>query len=174
MTTPSIKAIFFSLSALLFMVSFSGILIANPIDDLKKVGEAKLKVLFWDIFNSSLYSENGEYQVDQFPQALKINYLRDVDSEDLIVRTQNEWEKLGIKKEIFSPWITLLSNIYPDIIKGDTLSFIVKEDQQSDFYLNGKKIGIISDQTFGKNFLRIWLDENCSYPNLRKKLIGLK
>ena len=51
---------------------------ANPIDELKKIGEAKLKVLFWDVYNSSLYSKTGKYEEEQFPQALKINYLIDI------------------------------------------------------------------------------------------------
>ena len=44
--------------------------------------------------------------------------------------------------------------------------------QQSEFFFNGKTIGKITDRTFGKSFLRIWLDENCSYPKVRNKLIG--
>ena len=146
----------------------------NPLDDLKKVGAAKLKVLFWDVYESSLFSKTGEHQADQFPQALKINYLRDITAKDLIDRTKDEWDKLGIKKVIFNQWIPLLTNIFPDIKKGDTLSLIVRENQQSEFFFNGKTIGKISDQTFGKNFLRIWLDDNCSYPRVRKKLIGSK
>ena len=68
----------------------------------------------------------------------------------------------------------LLGNIFPDIKKGDTLLLNVSENQQSEFFLNGKAIGKIIDQNFGRNFLRIWLDENCSYPKIRDKLIGLK
>jgi hypothetical protein len=158
--------------AVLCTLVFSGVSLANPLENLKKVGEAKLKVLFWDVYNSSLYSETGEYQAEQFPQALKINMLRDIDAEDLIERTQDEWDKLGIKKVIFSQWIPLLINIFPDIKKGDTLLFRVSEKQQSEFFFNGKTIGKITDQTFGKNFLRIWLDKNCSYPSVRNKLIG--
>jgi hypothetical protein len=146
---------------------------ADPLAELKKVGEAKLKVLFWDVYNSSLYSQTGEYQVEQFPQALKINYLRDIDAEDLVARTQKEWEKLGIKQETFTPWISLLAEIFPNINKGDTLLLDVSKDQQSEFYFNGKTIGKITDKNFGPNFLRIWLDENCSYPKVRNKLIGL-
>ncbi len=145
---------------------------ADPLADLKKVGEAKLQVLFWDVYNSSLYSQTGEYQVEIFPQALKINYLRNIDAKDLIERTQDEWEKLGIEKAKFSPWITLLTDIFPDIKKGDTLLLKVSDTQQSEFFFNGQTIGQISDQAFGKSFLRIWLDENCSYPKVRKKLIG--
>ena len=146
---------------------------ADPLSELKRVGEAKLKVLFWDVYNSSLYSQTGEYQSEQFPQALKINYLRDIDAEDLIQRTQDEWQKLGIKKETFATWIPMLSEIFPDIKKGDILLLNVDKNQQSEFFFNGKTIGKITDQTFGKSFLRIWLDENCSYPKVRNKLIGL-
>ena len=158
--------------AVLCTLLFTGVSMADPLDDLKKVGEAKLKVLFWDVYNSSLYSKTGEFEAEQFPQALKINYLRDIDAEDLIERTQDEWKKLGIKQVTFGQWIPLLTNIFPDIKKGDTLLISVRENQQSEFFFNGKSIGKITDQTFGKNFLRIWLDKNCSYPNVRYKLIG--
>ena len=162
----------YCLLAVLCTLVLSGVSMANPLNEKKKVGEAKLKVLFWDVYNSSLYSKTGEYQAEQFPQALKIYYLRDIDAEDLIERTQDEWKKLGIKQVIFSQWIPLLANIFPDIKKGDTLLLTVSENQQSEFFFNGKLIGKITDQTFGKNFLRIWLDKNCSYPNVRYKLIG--
>lgn len=146
---------------------------AAPLSELKKVGEAKLKVLFWDVYNSSLYSKTGEYQAEDFPQALKISYLRDIDAEDLIETTQQEWEKLSIKQETFTPWISLLTEIFPNIKKGDTLLLHVGKDRQSEFYFNGKTIGKMPDKSFGPSFLRIWLDENCSYPKVRNQLIGL-
>jgi hypothetical protein len=146
---------------------------SDPLSELEKVGEAKLKVLFWDIYNSSLYNQTGEYQAEQFPLALKITYLRDVDAKDLIKRTQDEWQKLGIKQELFGPWLPLLTDILPNIKKGDTLLLSVCENQQSTFFFNDETIGTITDHTFGMGFLRIWLDENCSYPLVRDKLIGL-
>jgi hypothetical protein len=163
----------FGLLVILCALIFSGVSMADPLSGLKKVGEAKLKVLFWDVYNSSLYSQTGEYQSETFPQALKISYLRDIDAEDLIERTQDEWQKLGIKPAIYNPWIPLLTKIFPDIKKGDTLLLSVHENQHSEFFFNGKTIGKITDLTFGTSFLRIWLDENCSYPKVRNKLIGL-
>ena len=112
------KCSIYWLLAILCTLVFSGVSMANPLDDLKKVGEAKLKVLFWDVYNSSLYSKTGEYQAGQFPQALKINYLRNIDAEDLIERTHDEWEKLGIKQVTFRQWTPLLTNIFPDIKKA--------------------------------------------------------
>jgi len=160
--------------AVLCTLFFSGVTMADPLSELKKVGEAKLQVLFWDVYNSSLYSQTGQYLAESFPQALKIDYLRNIDANDLIEKTQDEWEKLGIEKVKFTPWITLLTDIFPDIKKGDSLLLSVNKNLQSEFFFNGKKIGEITDQTFGKTFLRIWLDENCRYPQVRNKLIGIK
>jgi hypothetical protein len=163
----------FRIFVVLCCLIFTGVSMASPLVDLKKVGEAKLKVLFWDVYNSSFYSKTGEYQAEIFPQALNINYLRDIKAQNLIERTQDEWEKLGIEQATFSQWIPLLTNIFPDIKEGDTLLLSVGENQQSEFFFNGKTIGKITDTNFGKSFLRIWLDENCSYPKVRNKLIGL-
>lgn len=157
----------------LYSLCFSGVSMANPIAELKIVGEAKLKVLFWEVYNATLYNQTGEYQAELFPQALKINYLRDIDAEDLIETTQDEWEKLGFKAKTFGDWISLLTRVFPNIKKGDTLLLKVTENQHSEFFFNGKTIGKITDPSFGKSFLRIWLDENCSYPKVRNKLIGL-
>ena len=147
---------------------------SDAVAGLIKIGEAKLKVLFWDIYNSSLYNKTGQYQEGQYPLALKIDYLRDVDAKDLIQRAQEEWLKLGISKEMFSSWILLLSDIFPNIKKGDSLVLSVGVDQQSEFIYNGVSIGKISDQSFGASFLSIWLDVKCSFPSVRNKLIGQK
>jgi hypothetical protein len=159
--------------AVLFSLSFSGGAMANPLSELKKVGEAKLTVLFWDVYNSTLYSQTGEYQAELFPQALEIIYLRDIDADDLIERTKEEWQKLGIKHDIFEQWLPMLTEIFPDIKKSDTLLLKVSENRQSEFFFNGKRIGKINDESFGQNFLNIWLDKNCSYPKVRDQLIGL-
>lgn len=146
---------------------------ANPLDGLEKVGEAKLKVFFWDVYYSSLYSPTGEYQTDLYPIALKIDYLRDIDAEDLLESTEEEWSKLGIKSAQTTQWLVMLKDIFPDIKKGDTLLLNVNQAQQSMFYLNSQPIGMIEDVEFGGSFLRIWLDKNASYPKVRNKLIGL-
>ena len=167
------KSNIFWLLIVLNTIAFSGVAMANPLFELKKVGEAKLQVVFWDIYNASLYNQTGEYQAELFPQALKIDYLRDIDSEDLIARTLEEWQKLGIKQETWTPWIPLLTEIFPNIKKGDSLLLNVSKNQHSEFFFNGKTIGKITDKNFGSSFLRIWLDEKASYPKVRNKLIGL-
>ncbi|MFT5674156.1 MAG: hypothetical protein ACI808_000063 [Paraglaciecola sp.] len=159
----------------LFLLLFSlttGAAMVNPINGLQKVGEAKLEILFWDIYTSELFSASGRYQKDIYPIALKIKYLRNIDAADLIDKTLEEWLKLGITKKQAKPWLSQLQELWPNIKKRDELLLLVNEDKSSEFFFNGESLGQLDDSEFGSSFLRIWLDENCSYPKLRKKLIG--
>lgn len=162
----------FSLHTLLLWLMLSGACIAEPLAGLKQVGEARLKVLFWNIYDSRLYSANGEYQQDSYPQALQLDYLRDIDAEDLLKHTRDEWQKLAVPKESAERWLTQLKDIFPDIKEADQIILRVSEQGHSQFYFNSQSIGLITEPEFGSSFLRIWLDENSSYPNVRKQLIG--
>lgn len=145
---------------------------ANPIHQLQKVGEAKLEFLFWDIYRSKLYSPSGNYQQNSYPVALDIEYLRDIKAVDLVERTADEWQKLGFEPAQVQQWLVLLSDMWPNIKKHDSLLLLIDEHQKSNFYYNEQLIGSLEDPLFGPSFLSIWLDENCSYPELRKQLIG--
>ncbi|WJG09955.1 chalcone isomerase family protein [Aliiglaciecola sp. LCG003] len=145
---------------------------SNPIEGYKKVGEAKLEIFFLDIYRSELYTQTGDYQPNEFPQALKIHYLRNIKAIDLVDRTEQEWQKLGVSQDDIDSWISKLKPIWPDIRKNNELLLVVNEVGQSHFYFDNKPIGSIADSSFGPNFLRIWLDEKSSYPDLRKQLIG--
>jgi hypothetical protein len=146
---------------------------ASPTADMKKVGAAKLEMFFLDIYNSELFSVDGNYRKGDYPLALNINYLRNIKAKDLVERTEEEWEKLGYSAEQITPWLNTVNELWPDIKKGDSLLLVVKKDLSSVFYFNGSEIGKIADSSFGTSFLAIWLDENCSNPKLRQKLIGV-
>lgn len=163
----------FGLILCLFCILMIGASMASPLDGLKKVGEAKLTVYFWDVYHSSLYSPTGSYQAELFPMALNIDYLRDIDAEDLLESTKEEWQKLGINSSESAEWLVKLADIFPDIKKGDTLLLLVNDAQQSTFFYNDNPVGVIKDVDFGRSFLRIWVDKNASYPKVRNKLIGL-
>ncbi|MDO6693953.1 chalcone isomerase family protein [Aliiglaciecola sp. 3_MG-2023] len=145
---------------------------ANPIADLSKVGSAKLEVFFFDIYFSTLYSKSGKYSEDELPLALQIKYLRAIKSEDLLNRTKQEWQKLGFSSQDVENWLQTLDSIWPNINKHDVLTLKVGSNGHSEFFFNDAPIGVIEDQKFGPSFLAIWLDEKCSYPKLRKQLIG--
>ena len=160
--------------ALLFPV----ILSASPIDALKPVGSAKLSVVFWDIYQSTLYSDDGTFTSDDLlleshkPLALNIQYLRDIEADELIEATADEWDKLGVEKATYQPWLNQLGAIWPDIQENDELLFVLKQAESGVFYFNQSEIGRVASAEFAKQFLRIWLDPQSSYPKLRNKLIG--
>jgi len=160
---------FISSVATLFTLAF-----LNPIQQLQPVGQAQLSYLFWTVYNSTLYTRSGNYQVNEYPQALSITYLLEIKQEDLIENTRKQWQAIGVYDESLSEtWLKQVAIIWPQqVTEKDNLTLLVDEQQHSHFYFNGKEIGAIKGVGFGKHFLAIWLSPDTEYPELRQKLIG--
>jgi hypothetical protein len=142
-----------------------------------KIGQAHMSVLFFDVYDIALFSKDKKWQQNNFPQALKITYLRDILKDDLLKATQEQWQHIALKQAKQTDWINQLNMIWPDIKQSNGLTIVVDINQKSKFYFNSKNInnkliGEISDPDFGPAFLAIWLGENTSEPKLRKRLIG--
>lgn len=143
---------------------------ATPVDKLQKVGSARLKVLFWTIYDSTLYSDDGQFDGIEPHIALQITYRRSINSPDLIRRTAEEWQKRNVAPTLQQTWLAQLRNLWPDVRAGDTLTLYVDEELYSRFYFNGRFIGSLDDSGFTHRFLAIWLDENSDYPEQRANL----
>ncbi len=139
----------------------------------KKVGSAKFSVLFWDIYNSTLYTKLGSYSHKNSPDSLlfEIEYLKDIKTNDLVDRTVQQWKYLDIPESEYSKFIPTLNAIWPDIVSGDKLSMLVLNNQ-SVFYFNDIKVGSIEEKEFGELFLSIWLLPKTSQKKLRNQLLG--
>jgi len=142
--------------------------------ELALVGEARLKVLFWPVYDSRLYSASGTYTEAQRPVRLEIQYLRDIDAEELIEQTGNEWQQQRIPAQQQQLWLQTLSELWPDVSKNDVLALHIDERNKSTFYRNGAVLGSIDDANFGQSFLDIWLSPQTSRPQLRQNLLGLR
>jgi hypothetical protein len=140
--------------------------------ELQKVGEARLKVLFWPIYDSRLFSADGTYQPGKPPLRLEIQYLRDIESKDLVERTAAEWQA----QQLFHPnqqeWLETLSRIWPDVAENDVISLELRENLHSHFYVNNTWVGSIEDPAFGQQFLDIWLSPQTTRPEIRQQLLG--
>lgn len=145
-----------------------------PLNGLKRVGQSRLKVLFWNVYDSSLYTIDGTYKKAHYPIALRINYLRDIDAEDLLKQTQKEWQHQNISHPQIASWLTELATLWPDLKKGDELIFRVDKNLTNQFYYNQQPIGGITHPDFSPLFLAIWLSEKSRYSNVRNKLIFSK
>ena len=135
------------------------------------VGRARLKVLFWNIYDSALYTPSGTWQ-GEGPYQLSLHYLRDIPVHQLIEQTDKAWREQGRNHPLQAEWLVQLMDIWPDITEGDNLVLSVAASGHSGFWFNGEFIGGIRDEAFGPLFGGIWLDADSPEPALRAKLIA--
>jgi hypothetical protein len=137
------------------------------------IGETTFSILFWDLYKSQLLTTSGKYPIDikKDDLIMDIRYLADISSDDLIERTIEQWQYLGIAPENYQGYLPELKAIWPDITDGDSLSLLIYQGR-SVFYYNQQYVGVINEPKFGQIFLAIWLSEKTSEPSLRLELLG--
>ncbi|WP_153913623.1 chalcone isomerase family protein [Shewanella sp. TC10] len=139
---------------------------------LQMVGEADMDLLWFSIYSAKLMSVDGDYQQNQFPLKLEIQYHRDIEAEDLIEATVDQWQHIGIAEQDIPRLQQQIEQAWPDVKEGDKLSFMMHNDDLGQFYFNDNPLPLIEETGFSKAFLGIWLSEKTSRPELREQLIG--
>lgn len=145
---------------------------AEPLRDLNEVGSARLKVMFWNIYESTLFSANGYFEGIEPDVALEIEYRRNIRKQKFIEHTREEWKKQSLYFEGAERWLEQLQVLLPDVSSGDTLIVKVNTKLESEFYFNQSWLGKITEPQFTETFLAIWLSDKSSYPELRQQLLG--
>lgn len=141
--------------------------------DLVLLGESRLSVLFWDIYDARLYVTNGIYDPNK-PFALALSYLRPFSGSDIAERSVEEIRNQGSDDEsLLVSWESQLKAIFPDVVEGDQIVGISDPLEGARFFLNDSFIGTISDPNLSQRFFDIWLSEKTSEPGLRKSLLGV-
>ena len=136
-----------------------------------QVGKATFSVLWFDIYQSELFTPSGKYDKDEKNFVFRISYLKPISSEELIERTVEQWQHIQYPKEWYEKFLPRLKTLWPDIKAGDQLMMVTSENQ-SEFIYNGQSIGAIEDKQFGHLFIDIWLSPKTSQPKLRQRLLG--
>jgi len=138
----------------------------------KLVGEGRLSYLVWNIYDAELYAPEGTWKDNQ-PFALKLTYLMDIEGKKIANRSAVEIREQGTANEVqLATWHSQMCKIFPNIVKGETITGIYTKDAQTIFYKNDEEIGRIIDPQFSKAFFGIWLNENTNAPDLRHKLLN--
>ena len=135
------------------------------------VGEARLKVFIWKVYDSALFTPSGRWQGGA-PYQLSLHYLRDIPAATLVEETEKAWQEQGRSHPRLNEWLGLLGDLWPDITEGDNLVFGLNASGDSAFWFNGSPVGSIDDRDFGPLFGGIWLDPDSPRPGLRAQLIG--
>ncbi|MGR4988446.1 MULTISPECIES: chalcone isomerase family protein [Vibrio] len=145
------------------------------------VGEAQLTWFVFDIYKSRLKAPGGQYlvssDVSPHPFALEINYQRDISKEQLLDVTDEQWQKLGFTQAYRQQWISELNTMFPDIKKGDELTYLTDGTNGQLIYRKAGRepyqtVGYVRDEHLNDAFLSIWLSPQTAFPKLRKQLIG--
>ena len=140
-------------------------------DNWKTVGQATLKVLWFNVYTAELLTTQGNYSGFEGPLILKLNYLRNISKQQLLEETNKQLQRFVSEKQA-SVWSNALQSIWPAIKKGDQLSFWIDGQGFGHFFLKDVWIGSIEDPVFSGSFVQIWLSKESNYPNLAKRLRG--
>ena len=141
----------------------------------QKVGQTRLSVLFWDVYDARLFTPSGSFDWEQRKQQRKtliLDYLRDIKATDLVDKTAEEWERLGLSHEDQQQWLDTLNQMWPNIKEGDCLALVETEQGYANFYQGDKLLGTIENETFTEHFLAIWLSPESRYEDERDELTG--
>ena len=139
---------------------------------LKQVGISTLRVAFFKVFDSALFTESGDWRDPRTSFRYELTYARSISGNFLVSQTTKEWDHLGFQDNRRSRWVEALKAIWPDVNKGDTIAFDVDAEGVSRFYFNGAWVGTINDPDFAPSFIAIWLSPDTSRPAHREGLLA--
>ena len=144
----------------------------DALPPLKQVGTSSLRVMVFKVFDSELFTETGEWQDPKTSFRYELTYARNISGSALASQTTKEWDHLGFTDERQASWVEYLETIWPDVTKGDTITFDVDAVGVGRFYFNGEWLGVVQDPDFAPMFIAIWLSPETSRPAHREGLLA--
>jgi len=140
-------------------------------DNFKRVGQTTLSVLWIDVYTAELFTGDGDYTNDTLSVVIELSYHQNISQNSLLKETGNQIKEFARDAQI-DEWLDSLAAIWPDIKEGDRLAFWKDKSGLGHFFLKDRWIGSLEDPEFSTAFLKIWLSEKSSYPQLAKQLRG--
>jgi len=144
----------------------------DALPPLKQVGKSSLRVMVFKVFDSVLFTETGEWRDPKTSFRYELTYARNILGSVLASQTTKEWNHLGFTDKRQASWVKYLEMIWPDVSKGDTITFDVDASGVSRFYFNGEWLGAVEDPDFAPMFIAIWLSPETSRPAHREGLLA--
>ncbi|MDP1530501.1 MAG: chalcone isomerase family protein [Rhodoferax sp.] len=138
------------------------------------VGTARLRYWGFDVYDASLWALPG-FDINRFENqrfGLELAYLRDFKGADIAERSIDEMKGLAtIEPGQATRWTQAMSNLFPDVKRGDRITGVHVPGSGARFYLNGKLLGEVADDAFSRLFFGIWLSPKTSQPRMRETLV---
>lgn len=137
------------------------------------VGRGDFRWFGFEVYQASTWSPEPVRRLDPVMgrYALRIEYRRHIEAEDLVDTSIEEMKKQGAGEPALSRWRRQLSAIFPSVAPGDEL-IAVHAPERVRFYRGDSLLGIVDDADFSRYFLGIWLGDKAAKPGLRRQLLG--
>ena len=145
------------------------------LQDKASVGQARLKVWGFDVYDATLYARPG-FDAARFGEqrfALELAYLRNFDGADIAERSIEEMERAGpLAPQQSQRWLVFMSRAFPNVTDGTRLSALHRPGEAVRFFVDGSPGREIHDGAFAERFFGIWLGVHTSQPAHRRQLLG--
>lgn len=138
------------------------------------IGSSELTFFGAKVYDISLWTVDDKFSYEK-PFAIRIKYNMNFDKNDLAKRSITEIKKLHeLTKDQEDSYLEQLLEILHSVKKGDEKIAIFDPQNGVSMIYNGKIIGKISDIKLARFFVDIWLDQRGSYPEVTRKVLGLR
>jgi len=134
-------------------------------------GEGTYSQLWIKAYDAALWTDASPWSMDS-TFALTLRYRMHFTPDELAGRSVEEIQHIQpLSREEATDYNARLLTLFPPVNDGDTITALYVPGKGAIFYYNGKRTGSITDNTFAKRFLSIWLSPKTSAPDLRNKLL---
>jgi hypothetical protein len=146
-----------------------------PLPQAVLAGSGRLTFWGFAVYDAQLWVTPG-FRRSTFadhPVALQLNYLRAFKAADVARRSLQEMQRAGpIDAATAQRWEDGLRSVLPDMQPGDRILGVHRPRAGAEFFLNGRRIGLLADPEFARRFFAIWLGPATSEPALRDALLA--
>lgn len=137
-----------------------------------QVGATSFRVMFWRVFDASLWSTDGRFDWTQ-PFALSLTYRRDFSVDQLKSKTVEEMARISGKKEAaFRAFGEEFAGCVGDVGDGDRITAVSIDADKTQFFFNGEETCTLSKPGLRRDFFSIWLSEDSLFPEASSVLVG--
>lgn len=139
------------------------------------VGQGSFTRMGFHLYDAVLFSGSERVGANWSaqPLVLDLRYARSFKSRTLVQRSLIEMTRLQVATDAERQhWAEQLSHILPDVSAGQHLTGVFLPGDGTRFFSDGKLIGQIAGDAFGRAFFAIWLDPRTSAPDLRAELVS--
>ena len=162
----------FALIILVFSISWTSQAQQEGFQSPKLIGEGTLKVLMWQVYDLSLYTDGTPFSwSDKF--MLEFDYSRELKKESVIDASLKEFKlQPNVTDKDIKAWEVYLEQVIQPVQKGNKATVQWVPEGQIIFHYEGSKPITIENDKFARSFLNIRLGEKTSRPKLRNQLLN--